>query len=197
MKPLLRVLLLKASKANSTAGFSLMELLATLVIIGILAAIAGPSWSTYLNSRRASDSANVFLESFRVTQSDAAKTRRPHTIEINPNDADPPVVRFGRLSIDPDARSVETLGGADSKPGLIQLDAVDADNTSVDEIRFTGQGNIDADFLQDKDYDLPIYVSVTAPSPDAQPNVTGQKRCVVIQTLLGATRNAKDEECKP
>lgn len=197
MKALLTTLPLKSLKSNSSAGFSLMELFVVLVIMGLLAAFAGPSWLAFLNSRRAADSANQILESMRNAQSDAAKTRRPHVLELNPDNADPPSLRFGTLNGSVNDRAISVLGGSDSKPGLIKLEALDTDSTPVEEIQFTGQGNLDTDFLRENNYDLPIYLTVIVPNPDTQTNPNGKKRCVIIETLLGAARDGKDEECTP
>jgi prepilin-type N-terminal cleavage/methylation domain-containing protein len=193
---LLRTLLSKSSKSHSTAGFSLMELFAVLAIIGILATIAGPSWLAFLNGRRAADSASQLLDTLRLTQSEASKTRRAHTLELNPGNADPAILRYGTVSSAPAARTTTVLGGSEAKQGLIDIRGIDNNGTAVTELRFTGQGNLDTEFLRSSNYNLPIYLTVIVPSPDAQPTARGKKRCVIVETLLGATRDGRDDVCK-
>jgi prepilin-type N-terminal cleavage/methylation domain-containing protein len=183
------------AQTEPTTGFTLMEMFVVLIIIGILTAIAAPSWLAFLNGRRATDGASQILESFRYTQSEANKTRRPHIIELNPGNADPPIVRYGNASIPEGGREVQVIGGSEARPGLVKLEAVDSNGTQVNTLRFTGQGNLDTEFLRGNNYTLPIYLTVIAPSPDQNPNITGKKRCVIIQTLLGATRDGRDETC--
>lgn len=173
-----------------------MELFAVMVIIGILAAIAGPSWLAFLNGRRAADSASQILETLRTAQADASKTRRAHSFELSPANATKAFVRYGVATSKPDSRATTVLGGIDARPGLIQVKGIDNDGTAVTELRFTGEGNLDVEFLRSKSYDLPIYLTVIVPSPTAQPTARGKKRCVIVETLLGATRDGRDDVCK-
>lgn len=184
MKPL------KSIRTQQTAGFSLIEVLVVIIMVGILAAIAAPSWLNYLNRQRVNAVETDLLQAIRSAQQNAIQERTTLQLQITEEVPDPP------SPSDPTATvPILNVGGApfqlgesDSlKPGMIDLDfySVDGAGTQTvdDEFSFDYQG------LVDSTQELPFVVSITA---------TGNndiRTCVVVATLLGSLKTATGSEC--
>lgn len=57
----------------SNQGFTLLEVLATVLIVGILSAIAIPSWFSFIQARRLNTAQDQVYRSIREAQSQAKK----------------------------------------------------------------------------------------------------------------------------
>lgn len=64
-------------------GFTLVELMVTIAVMGIIAAIAVPSFSSQMASKRIDSSASVIEESLRTAISESAIRRQPLTYKID------------------------------------------------------------------------------------------------------------------
>ncbi len=70
-------------KSRRAGGFTLLELLIALVILGILAAVAMPSFSRSINMNKLNRAAAVLSTDFRLALSLAARQRQPVQIAFN------------------------------------------------------------------------------------------------------------------
>ncbi|MBQ4833522.1 GspH/FimT family pseudopilin [Pseudoalteromonas sp. MMG010] len=64
-------------------GFSLLELLITIVVIGILSAIAAPSFISFIKNERLTTNANQLYSTFKVARSEAIKREQTVSIVVN------------------------------------------------------------------------------------------------------------------
>ncbi|HAT14966.1 MAG TPA: transcriptional regulator [Microcoleaceae bacterium UBA11344] len=176
-------------------GFSLLEMMMIVLIIGILTSIAVPGWLAFINNQRVRTVNDRVFQTLRSAQSEAKRNKRNITVTFNPTPAtDPPTVTF----IPPLATggSTQTLDvGGEIKKGTIALSTnVTASVVDVDlplnSIVFDYQGNVKK---------LPPDKSVT-------PNVNrfvvtvvpasgGAKKCVIVETLLGGMRTDEGAAC--
>ncbi len=62
---------------RANRGFTLVELIVTVAILGIVAAIAAPSWLALLTRQRLYDARANALDKIREAQSQALRTSRP------------------------------------------------------------------------------------------------------------------------
>lgn len=159
------------TKHDSTKGFTLIEVLAVVIIIGILFGIAAPGWVTFANNRRVGSSQDQVVLAIRKAQTEALRKRREQRVRFN-TAADPPT-----LTVEGE---IESLGYGAYRPGrrIVTL------TTPVPELIFNASGALEEERHANQ---LPIVITVTAPT-------TNSRRCVVVQTLLGAVRKASPGE---
>ncbi len=177
-----------ASKKND-AGYTLIELLIIVLILGIFASIAAPSWLGFINRQRVRTVNDRVFQTLRTAQSEAKRTKSPVTITFNydpnpPNNpvADPPTVTF--VPPLPTGGNTQTLNvGGEIKPGTITLTFSTPDSTDPKKssLTFDYQGNPDK---------TSFIVAVAAVNG-------GGKQCAIVQTLIGGMRTAEGPECTP
>ena len=156
------MLLWRVRKCNS--GFTLIEMITTVIIVGVIAAIASPNLLGLLNRNRVNEAMRQIEGGLKEAQKQAIRTGKGCTIDINANGLSNP-----------------TAAGAN---GCLLSNRVLDDlvtlNSSRTEIAFSGKGNISID---DSDADLLTPVLVVS-----IPNGTDRQSCVVIQNTLGSIR---------
>jgi len=180
---------LRKTVVSKDKGFTLIELLIVVVLISILAAIAAPGWVTFLNRQRANAARDEVLQAIRVAQATAKRTRQDVSVQFNA-DVNPPTLTV---------RNVTQVVGGEGDNALVALNAVDGAGAELTELTFGSAGDIDIDSITGLDPDDPdrpiakITVSTPAEGPGSD-NPT--QRCIIVQTLLGATRLGSDDECE-
>src|SRR4028119_297006 len=133
----------KTPSRKSDGGFTIIELIVIVLVLGILSAIAAPSWLAFINRQRVRTVNDRVFQSLRLAQSEAKRTKRDITVTFNPTD--PPTVTFTPPLAT--GGSTQTLNaGGEIKPGTIALstNAIafgDAD-IPVNSIIFDYQGNV-------------------------------------------------------
>lgn len=172
-------------------GFTLLELIVTVLVLGILSSIAAPSWLAFINNQRVRTVNDRVLQSLRSAQSEAKRSKRDIIITFNPTD--PPTVKIYTDPTKPDdALLKETFNsGGEIKPGTIAL-LTNAATTPVDtgvpvnSIVFDYQGNVKR---------LPATGRfVVTVSPVFGGVVGGPKKCVFVETILGGMRTAEGKD---
>lgn len=176
------------------AGFTILELLVIVILLGTLAAIAAPGWLGFITRQRVRTVNDRVFQSLRAAQSEAKRTKRDVIITFDTSD--PPKVTFTPpLATGGSEQKLD--GGGEIKPGQITL-TTNA-TTSVDaaagvpphSIVFDYQGNIKK---------LP---------PSTNPAITnarfvvsvfpagssGPKQCAIVETIIGGMRTGEGLEC--
>ncbi|MCC3529112.1 MAG: transcriptional regulator [Microcoleus sp. PH2017_22_RUC_O_B] len=192
---LLKLLQKSAAKArpnfNNTAsskgevGYTIIELLIIVLILGIFASIAAPGWLGFINRQRVRTVNDRVFQSLRTAQSEAKRTKRNVTIVFNNNTSTPPVDP-PTVTIDGNTQQLNAQG--EIKPGTIAL-GTNAPAPSANSITFDYQGNVNQ---------LPLDPS----SPNGRRFVAtvsvpggGAKQCVFVETLIGGMRTAEGNDC--
>jgi prepilin-type N-terminal cleavage/methylation domain-containing protein len=162
---------------TQSAGFTLLEGLIVVVVIGLMAAIAAPSWFGFWQQRQINATQDMLYQALRVTQSDAMQQRHERRFSLQE--------RNGHIEW---ANHPETVPAAQVTHWQPLIDGVvlaDQDNTlrqsgAVYYTRFDMYGNLRGKVIREQG-----TITVT---------ITGKRstnRCVVVSTVLGAMRKGK------
>lgn len=196
---------------QAEAGFTLTEMLLVFLIVGILSAIALPSWLGFISQQRVNVANEAVLRALQQTQQEAINKKRIYSVSFKSVSGQVP-----QFIIYPDS-SVNTVPAAtDSrwinlgeelglKPRQFLLysniDPANANQKLAATTLVTGVRTIRFDFtgiLRQPPYKdntgLKFMVAAPLSNSSTQPLET-TKQCVVVQTLLGAMRTAKKTAC--
>ncbi len=196
-------------KPNKDAGFTFLELLIVILMVGILSAIAAPSWLAFVNRQRVGKVNERVLSVIQEAQRQAKNKKLSYSVSFRINDGVPEAAVYqdknnngedntpetfqwqslvGDLGVKPEEVWVGTNLIDDNKSGPT-LDILEDQQT----ITFDNQGVID-DPAEIGD-GLAIVVAV----PDSRDNdnpIEATQRCVIVKTILGAMEaNKKGTEC--
>jgi type II secretory pathway pseudopilin PulG len=172
----------RSRSKTSIAGFTLLELLVIIVMVGILAAIVAPSWLGFLNRQRMSAVRSDLVQTLKQTQQDAIQRRQTVDIEIYTPDNLPP---SGENLPAIDNGVPRFLASGNLRPGMVELDSysVDADGNANDDttISFDYEG-------LPLNAELPFVISISGENFSA-------KQCVIIANLIGSIKTAEGSTC--
>lgn len=160
----------KKQRIASEQGFTLIEILVVVVLIAVLAGIAGPSWLGYLNRQRMRTVQEDLVEVFKQAQTNSRQLRNTQTVTINTTAAVPTVSVNG---------SAQKLASGNIPANTLTLAA----NSSPATISFDYLGNPPSD-------KVPFVVTISSTGTPGT-----QKRCVIVANIIGSVKTARDSSC--
>ncbi len=166
-------------KLYSTAGFSMIELLVVVVMIGVVAAIAAPSWQSFLDRQRMNEIRGELMSVLRDAQDEAQTLNQSRQVIFSAPSA--PISVTVR-------NATATTGGVTKVLG--------SGNVGNNQFSLAASTPIIFDYNGRVNVPTPYVMKITkrgAPTPPAgqSPN----QSCVVVTTLLGGIKSANDSLC--
>ena len=171
--------------SKSARGFTLLGLLVVMLMVGILATLAGPSWTNFVNNQRLGMMQDEVYRALRKGQAEGRQKRRVWEVCFRD--------RQGRIEYSAHAFGGTTgCGNAKWQPLGAEIDA----KVEIDAANSTLFRRNDAYRMQFKPngWSNGRLGRITLQMRDSTA-ANGDRRCVFVSTLLGALRVDRDEGC--
>jgi prepilin-type N-terminal cleavage/methylation domain-containing protein len=191
-----RALIGSKSNDRTDRGFTIIEVLVVMVMIGILSAIAAPGWLTFVSKQRLTSAGNRALLAAREAQFKSKQQHRTWQVSFRDSDG------ATQYWVHPEDTSASPVwqGLLEGDSTEIQIDpatstlSVDCDIADYC-IKFEDRGILDSKWIEDQ-------------KPASGDNVVGritfqrrdaandeQRRCLVVTSLLGSIQLNRDDDC--
>ena len=175
-------------KNDNNAGFSLIELLVVILMAGVLAAIAAPSWQTFTTRQRIKSVNTQILQAIKTTQAEAKRNKSDYVLGFDPDKYDPPKYSIYKKDT-PDAEKQWqslSLDGA-IKENMLEIYS-QANGTVQNKITFDNLGTVKDPTLNQTTTPVATDGFSVVVYPKDSPK---SRNCIIVQTILGATRTAE------
>jgi len=188
------------------AGFTLLELVVVMLMVGILSAIAAPSWLGFVNRQRVSKANDAVFAALQEAQSEAKNKKLSYSVSFQKNPTtqnvevaiyrtDAGISTWKPLGADVGVSSNKFLLGANLTSQNTAGSSVSYTLSASTKITFDYMGTLPAASFGTVPAGTEppgLKIVVAVPSSVNSTSPSSVKRCVIIKTLLGSMLTAKD-----
>jgi prepilin-type N-terminal cleavage/methylation domain-containing protein len=186
-------------------GFTIIEVLVVIFIIGILSAIIAPNWLAFLNRQRLNKASDNLVSALQEAQRQAKRNKRNYSVSFRTNNNLPEIaiysgttpsnwqtfgkdvgVKQGQVIIGTNLNTANTL----ASPNTVLFNNL----TTAKTITFDYMGALAAK-TDGSASDTGLKVVVALPRLGSLTTAGNLKRCIVLETLIGGMRTAKNTAC--
>jgi prepilin-type N-terminal cleavage/methylation domain-containing protein len=161
-------------KKHFSSGFTMVEVLVVILVVGTLSAIAVPSWLSFVNTRRLNVAQDEVYRAMRQAQSEAKKQKLSWQASFRENNG---IVQWAihPVSVNPGNANWKNLDAT----VRLDLETTLQQSNGVRRVQFDHVGSVDQ----------PPLGRITL----SNKNGGKAKRCIFVSTILGAMRTSKEQ----
>jgi len=191
---------------SEDAGFSLIEMIAVVLMIGILAAIAAPSWTAFLTRQSLNKANDAVLSTIQDAQQKAKSFKQNYSVSFRTSNS---VLQSAVYPTSLASGSIvwQNLGSTLNIPAgsillgsnITSANTAGSTNTYNQVYNSTSQNqtitfNYQGVLANNASIGSGLEIVLAAPIGTST-SVSSIKRCVIINTLLGTAFTQKDASC--
>lgn len=192
---------------QENAGFTMIELLVSLLMVGILAAIMAPSWSGFVQRQRLNKALDGVLSAMQQAQTEAKNKKLTYSASFKVIDNIPKYVVYQGTTAPSDDSWKRLAIDISENQVLLYTNLTNNYNTTVTgknisttptsgTITFDYMGALKIPTTATNNDPLDLIVMVAIPNAGTT-TASGSKRCVIVRTLIGGMQTATGANCKP